>query len=80
MVQFSHFSTSVDTLVKVFMCGVLMDVHVHQPAIHSVKGISIVGNVVEGVRPTQTMDNVPSKMASRTLLWSRTIVFRVSQN
>jgi len=39
------------------------------------KGIRIVGNVVEGAMP-----KTPIPMVKATLLWSRMMVFRQSQN
>jgi len=53
---------------------------VSQPAIHSMKGIRIVGNVVEGAMPKQRMYITPIPMVKATLLWSRMMVFRQSQN
>jgi len=44
------------------------------------KGIRIVGNVVEGAMPKQRMYITPIPMVKATLLWSRMMVFRQSQN
>lgn len=51
-----------------------------QPAIHRMKGIRIVGNVVEGARPKHRMYITPIPAVKATLLWSRMMVFRQSQN
>lgn len=51
-----------------------------QPAIHRVKGMKIVGNVVEGAGPKHMMDSIPRRTVRSTLLWSRIATFRLLQN
>lgn len=51
-----------------------------QPAIHRVKGMRIVGNVVESATPKQPMEETPSSAATTMLRWSLMRDFKHSQN
>lgn len=42
--------------------------------------MKMVGSVVEGATPRHTIDASPTSTDASTLLWSRIIIFRVSQN
>ncbi|TNN89716.1 hypothetical protein EYF80_000319 [Liparis tanakae] len=51
-----------------------------QPAIHRVKGMRTVGNVVDGAMPKQTMEMIPRRLVKITLRWSLMTDFTPSQN
>ena len=52
----------------------------HQRAIHRVKGMRIVGNVVDGNIPKQQMETIPRRTATMALRWSLMMDFMHSQN
>lgn len=51
-----------------------------QPAIHKVKRMRTVGNVVEGAIPKQTIEMIPRRPVRTTLRWSLMMDFKHSPN